>query len=130
MKGTKPTIYYTIEDYNMTQSDEYPDPSVWVIDCRLEEDEWDHDEIHFVKIEDKEEDEEEDEEECYVCGEQKIHTTDGWECENCEEQPSFDGQTFYLLELIIQKNGGELPDGLTLKDLNGKEWTSKNDAWE
>jgi hypothetical protein len=70
-------------------------------------------------------------EECYVCGEQKIHTTDGWECENCEEeQPSFDKQTFYLLELIIQKNGGELPDGLTLTDIHGKVWTSKDDAWE
>lgn len=54
----KPVIYYTIEDYNMTQSDEYPDPSVWVIDCKIKDDDWEHDEIHFVKIEDKESEEE------------------------------------------------------------------------
>jgi hypothetical protein len=57
--------------------------------------------------------------------------------ENCqceidyhEGMPEFDQQTFYLLDIIINRNNGTLPNWISLKDVNGKLWTSKNDAWE
>ena len=75
---------------------------------------------------------------CSVCEERKscgnYDDNKVWFCENCfdeeDENPTFDKQTFYLLEIILQKNSGELPDGLTLTDVHGKTWTSKNDAWK
>lgn len=52
-----------------------------------------------------------------------------WCCAKHRE-PRFDQQTFYLLDIIINRNNGQMPNWISLKDVNGKLWTSKNDAWE
>jgi len=54
----------------------------------------------------------------------------GCEVDYHEDMPEFDQQTFYLLDIIINRNNGTLPNWISLKDVHGKLWTSKNDAWE